>query len=373
MPITQRRPSLRNGRCSAASTNVSFQEPMKVADSAKDSAGKLPMWRAEWDAVHAKGDCPYPPHPPRKYQWLPCTNSGPILNAIGLLMWVPLGIVVFCVSLFLNLWTWFIAYTYHGGAHGLAASTTLPLSNRIIRKLFSLVDVCNVTELPKPWDEAKAKQAFDAFRVRNGFAEEEARILVTTIPDTVMKPEVWHKYRMTDLASTAKVHYVHVLTAPSKTFVVGYTNFRDFDGTSCFNLIKGFVAVVSRLSGSFSSAGTQTAAFGERIRPDEENLAWFTVARPKAAGQFLTWVLSDRLLSTSRGFQARNTGASMSRTGRRERWHLPSSAPPNRAPSTTSSPSSARRSRGSPPCRLVASVPPVQSALRTSVRPICWR
>ena len=215
---------------------------MKVADSAKDSAGKLPMWRAEWDAVHAKGDCPYPPHPPRKYQWLPCTNSGPILNAFGLLMWVPLGIVVFCVSLFLNLWTWFIAYTYHGGAHGLAASTTLPLSNRIIRKLFSLVDVCNVTELPKPWDEAKAKQAFDAFRVRNGFAEEEARILVTTIPDTVMKPEVWHKYRMTDLASTAKVHYVHVLTAPSKTFVVGYTNFRDFDGTSCFNLIKGFVA-----------------------------------------------------------------------------------------------------------------------------------
>jgi len=79
--------------------------------------------------------------------------------------------------------------------------------------------------------------------VHNGFAEDEARILVTAIPDTVMKPEVWHyKYRMTDLASTAKVHYVHVLTAPSKTFVVGYTSFRDFDGTSCFNLIKGFVA-----------------------------------------------------------------------------------------------------------------------------------
>ena len=133
--------------------------------------------------------------------------------------------------------------TYHGGAHGLAASSTLPANNRFIRKCYSLVDVFNCTEIPKPWEEAKAKQAFDAFRVHNGFAEDEARILVTAIPDTVMKPEVWHyKYRMTDLASTAKVHYVHVLTAPSKTFVVGYTSFRDFDGTSCFNLIKGFVA-----------------------------------------------------------------------------------------------------------------------------------
>jgi len=90
MPISQRHPSLRNG-LAAASTRVSFQEPIKAAVSAKDAAGPPSSDSAverlcrcgapNGTALHAKGDCPYPPHPPQKYQWLPITTSGPILNA----------------------------------------------------------------------------------------------------------------------------------------------------------------------------------------------------------------------------------------------------------------------------------------------------
>ena len=58
--------------------------------------------RDDWDAFHAKGSCPTPP-PPRKWNYLPLVATGPIHNAITLVLWLPMGLVVFVLSLALNL------------------------------------------------------------------------------------------------------------------------------------------------------------------------------------------------------------------------------------------------------------------------------
>ena len=88
--------------------------------------------RDDWDAFHAKGSCPTPP-PPRKWNYLPLVATGPIHNIITLVLWLPMGLVVFALSLALNLSAWVITYTCLGGAHRLGLRSTLPKSNVILR------------------------------------------------------------------------------------------------------------------------------------------------------------------------------------------------------------------------------------------------
>ena len=165
--------------------------------------------------------------------------TGPIHNAITLMLWLPMGIIMFIVSLTLNLLALIITYTCLGGARKLALRTTQPEGNYILRWILSLIDVFNVIEIPKAWDPAKAVASFEAFRIRNGFTEEECKIETRMIGDDVMKPEVVHKFHKLD-AHPAKLHMMYVLCAPSKTFLASSTSFL-FDGTSCHNLVKGLV------------------------------------------------------------------------------------------------------------------------------------
>lgn len=194
--------------------------------------------RDDFDALHNKGSCPTPPAP-RKWNYLPMVATGPIHNAITLMLWLPMGIIMFIVSLTLNLLALIITYTCLGGARKLALRTTQPEGNYILRWILSLIDVFNVIEIPKAWDPAKAVASFEAFRIRNGFTEEECKIETRMIGDDVMKPEVVHKFHKLD-AHPAKLHMMYVLCAPSKTFLASSTSFL-FDGTSCHNLVKGLV------------------------------------------------------------------------------------------------------------------------------------
>jgi hypothetical protein len=101
------------------------------------------------------------------------------------------------------------------------------------------MDIFNVVEIPKAWNEQDALQAFERMRIRNGYTEQELKVKVFHISDQVEKKEVVHKWQQAD-AYPATLHHAFVLCAPSKTFVVSLTNFV-YDGTSCLNLVKAFI------------------------------------------------------------------------------------------------------------------------------------
>ncbi|CAE8688026.1 unnamed protein product, partial [Polarella glacialis] len=58
--------------------------------------------------------------------------------------------------------------------------------------------------------------------------------------ESVTKAEVFHKWHQAD-RYPAKLHRMIVFVGPSKTFIVTLSDFAEYDGTSCFNLVKGYV------------------------------------------------------------------------------------------------------------------------------------
>lgn len=200
------------------------------------------MTRQEYDEFYNKGDCPPPSSSaPRKWQYLPMTRTSWIHGWILRLLWLPLGVFLFVVVLFLNLFYFVWTVTVLGGIRQNALRTTQPRSSLLLRGfILNLIDVFNVTEIHKPWDAAKATKAFQQFRTRNNFSTQQVHFEVHEIPDTVGKREVVHKYHKAE-AYPATLHRVWVLCAPSKTYICSATNFAEFDGTSAFNLVKAFV------------------------------------------------------------------------------------------------------------------------------------
>jgi len=195
--------------------------------------------RADFDRKFEAGTCPGPP-PSRKWNYLCCTKTGKIHNLVALVLWPLLFLVLFPIVLTINLATWAVTYSCCGGAIGVAKRTTQPRQNFLMRWILSLIAVFNVVEIPKPWDKAKAEEAFEKFRVRNGFSRGQAQIVTHSIDDSVRKPEVVHKYHRAD-CYPASLHHVWVLCGPNRTFVCSTSNFAEYDGTSCFNLVRGFV------------------------------------------------------------------------------------------------------------------------------------
>lgn len=156
-------------------------------------------------------------------------------------LWLPLGVILFSLSLTANLSSWAIVYSFLGGARGVARRTTQPrIWNFFLRWMYSLIDVFNVVEIGHAWDEKQARQCFEAFAKRNNFSGDDTRFEVRTISDSLEKPDIVQKFHRLDLYP-ARYHHVWVLCAPSRTFIASLTNFAEFDGTSCFNLVKGFV------------------------------------------------------------------------------------------------------------------------------------
>lgn len=195
--------------------------------------------RASFDRKYAKGSCP-PPGKSRKWNYLPISRTSQIHNTILLICWIPLAILLFCVALPINIVIWAVAFLFQGGTVGKARSLTQPRSNILIRTLLSLIDVINCVEIPKKWDKTKAASCFEAFRLRNKFSDKEVKFEMLDIDESVTKAEVFHKWHQGD-RHPAKLHRVIVLFGPAKTFIVTLTDFAEYDGTSCFNLVKGFV------------------------------------------------------------------------------------------------------------------------------------
>ena len=197
--------------------------------------------RSDFDTFYeVTGACPKPGMP-SKWQYLPMTSTHKLHNYLLLLLWVPLSCILFPFALICNLCSFLYTIVFKGGVRRNALRSTQPRENVLIRWILSLLDIFNVTEIPKPWDEQKATEAFELFGVRNGFTKDEVKLNVLSIPDSVTKREVVHKYHKAD-RYPASLHRVWVLCAPSKTFICSATNFAEFDGTSCFNLVKALVS-----------------------------------------------------------------------------------------------------------------------------------
>jgi len=196
--------------------------------------------RKEFDEFYDNGDCPKPSNVPRKWQYLPVTKTGPIHDLVLQLLWLPLGTLLFGVVLVLNLFYFAWTILVKGGIRQNALRSTQPRGNILIRFLLGLLDIFNVTEIPKSWDAKKAFEAFEKFTARNGFRPNQVRFEVHEIPDTVSRREVVHKYHKAE-CHPVTLHRVWVLIAPSRTYICTASNFCEFDGTSCFNLVKGYV------------------------------------------------------------------------------------------------------------------------------------
>lgn len=197
------------------------------------------MTRADYDRKYEAGTCPRPP-PSRKWNYMGCVKSGRVQRLVSLVCWIPLGVALFPLALGVNLFHWLTTYVFYGGSIGVARRTTQPRRNCLMRWILSLVEVFNVVEIPKTWDRAKAEEAFHAFRRRNGYTPDQLKVITHVIDDTVRRDEVVHKYHRAD-AYPATLHHAWVLCGPTRTFICSLTNFAEYDGTSCFNLVKGFV------------------------------------------------------------------------------------------------------------------------------------
>jgi hypothetical protein len=105
----------------------------------------------------------------------------------------------------------------------------------------SQLSVQNCVEIPKQLDLEKAKKAYHAFIKRNNFIEGKHCILERfDIDDTVTKRQIYRKWNKS-MKRPATHFHTWVLSAPTRTFICGCTDFGIYDGTSAFNFIKGFV------------------------------------------------------------------------------------------------------------------------------------
>jgi hypothetical protein len=165
-------------------------------------------------------------------------QSGPIATAVQWVSFLPLFCVLLPLGLLVNLWAWLSALA-SGGVAKLVAHKTLPTHN-LYRKVSSRTRVLNVTELEeKTLDPDKCRTVFASYAEINGFRSTEAAIEFRTMADDCDKSSVYHE--MVPEQYEGKVRLV-VYHGARRSIICGLFDFGYFDGTSCFNFVKGFLS-----------------------------------------------------------------------------------------------------------------------------------